>query len=504
MSSTLLGIDIGTSLIKVALIDDDAACLALAERPVRTAMPSAGTAEQDPAAITADIMALLAEVVARQPAAARQVAAIGASGQTAGAMAVDKRGAALTPWYPSGLDTRLRPQLDRMKATAGAALFASNGAWPFMTPRMAWLRDTAPATFEAIACVPSLAGFVLGSLAADPLPAMAMDATTMTWSGAADLAARRWSPELMQALDLPFRMLAPAVPSLSIVGRLGPAVAAATGLSAGIPLAVGIGDTVASLIGANVLSPGEVYSVNGSFTNYLVCLDRCLIDTGAERFQPLASPLDDIWYAILYIAGGGFVHRRMAGLLGGNPDSPDYEALDAAAAAVEPGAAGLSFMPYALGRFCPPEPHASGGFHGLNLAHERGEVWRSVLEGLSFDMLDLTQGIGERIEGWKPQTLRLTGGGARSGLWCQMQADMLGVSAERFSAAASAPVGAALTAGVTVGVWPDLRTAAGRLRIPSDRFEPDRHRTESYARLAARRRGLIEHLRPGWAYLAEA
>lgn len=502
MSSTLLGIDVGTSLIKVAMVDDRAVCLAEAERPVRTAMPSAGTAEQDPAAVMADVVALLAEVVARQPAAARRVVAIGASGQSAGAMAVDRDGAALTPWYPSGLDTRFRPQLDRMKAIAGAQLFASNGAWPFTTPRMAWWRDTVPATFEKIACVPSLAGFVLGSLAADPLPAMAMDATTMTWSGAADLAARGWNAELMRAVGLPFHMLAPAVPSLSMVGRLGRAAAAATGLSVGIPLAVGIGDTVASLIGANVLSPGEVYSVNGSFTNYLVCLDRCLIDTGAERFQPLASPLDDVWYAILYIAGGGFVHRRMADLLGGT-GVPNYEGLDTAAAAVAPGAAGLSFVPYALGRFCPPEAQASGGFHGLTLAHERGEMWRSVLEGLSFDMLDLTEGIGDRIEGWRPHMLRLTGGGARSELWCQLQADMLGVPAERFSAAASAPVGAALTAGVTAGLWPDLRTAASLLRIPSDRFEPDRRRTGTYARLAARRRGLIEHLRSSWAYLAE-
>lgn len=504
MSATVLGIDVGTSLIKICLVDADAVCLAEAERPVRTAMPEAGVAEQDGAAVIAAILAMLAEIAERQPEAVSRLAAIGASGQTAGSIAVDRQGAPLTPWYPSALDTRFRPQLERMKAIAGDVLFARNGAWPFTTPRMLWWRDTSPATFDAIACVPSLAGFVIGSLAEAPLPAMACDATTLTWYGAADLAARRWDDDLVRAFGLPAAVLPPLVPSFSVVGALGRSVAAATGLSPGIPLVVGIGDTVASLIGANVLTPGEVYSVNGSFINYLVCLDRCLIDAGQERFQPLASPLDDVWYAILYVAGGGFVHRRMAGLLGGGEGAETFAALDEAAAAVPPGAAGLAFMPYMLGRFCPPQPHASGGFHGLTLAHGRGEAWRAVMEGLTFDLIDTTEAIAEHIEGWRPQTLRLTGGGARSALWCRMQADMLGVPAERFGAAPSAPTGAALTAGVAVGLWPDLRSAAGRIRLQSDRFEPDRANTEVYARLAGRRRGLIERLKPAWDYLAEA
>jgi xylulokinase len=492
-----LGIDVGTSLIKACLIAADTTCLAEVERPIGTYMPRAGVAEQDGAAMIAEVVGLLAELVARCPDAAARVAAIGASGQNAGSMAVGRDGAPLTPWYPSGLDTRFRPQLQRMQAIAGAELFARNGAWPFTTPRLLWWHDTMPLVFDRIACVPPLGSFVIGSLAEKPLAAMAADATTLTWYGAADLATRQWDAGLIRAFDLPEHVLPTLVPSCSVVGRLSAAISAKTGLAAGIPLAVGIGDTVASLVGANVLSPGEVYSVNGSFTNYLVCLDRCLVDVGKERYQPLASLLDDVWYAILYIAGGGFVHRQMAALLG-----EDFAALDAAAAGVAPGADGLAFMPYVLGRFCPPEPRASGGFHGLTLAHGRGEVWRAVLEGLTFDLLDLTEAVAARIEGWQPHTVRLTGGGARSALWCQMQADMLGVPGERFRSAPSAPVGAALTAGVAVGVWPDLRTAAAQIRLSSERFAPNLDNAKTYARLVERRRGLIEHLRPGWDYLA--
>ena len=502
MTATLLGIDIGTSLIKVALIDERAVCLAMAEAPISTMMPEAGTAEQDTSPMVADVFRLIREIADRQASAVRHVAAIGASGQTAGAMAVDRSGAALTPWYPSGLDTRFLRQLAEMKAKVGEALFASNGAWPFMTPRLAWWREVMPDVYARIAMAPSLAGFVLGSMAQDPLPAMAMDATTMTWSGAADIANRRWNRDLVRDAGLSPEKLAPDVPSLSIVGHLGESAARQTGLRQGIPLAVGIGDTVASMIGANVLTPGEVYSVNGSFTNYLVCLDRCLIDQGIERFQPLASPIDDVWYVILYIAGGGFVHHHLAGLLSGSEGPPDYRMLDEAAALVAPGSDGLNFMPYALGRFCPPEPRASAGFHGLTLAHGRGAIWRSVLEGLSYDMLELTEGVGARIKGWRPEALRLTGGGARSALWCQMQADMLGVPAQRFSSADSAPIGAALAAGAATGVWSDLRHAAATLRNPGEFFAPDRARTEAYARLVARHRKLAEELQPSWSHLA--
>ena len=504
MTATLLGIDVGTSLIKACLIDAAAACLVEVERPLDTRMPAAGIAEQDAGSIAAAVQGLLREIVERAPKAAANVAAIGASGQTAGAMAVDRNGDPLTPWFPSALDTRFRSQLDRMKAVAGEQLFARNGAWPFTTPRMLWWQDTAPATFAKIACVPSLAGYVIGSLAEAPLAAMASDATTLTWYGAADLAARRWDLDLAASLGLREQMLPPLVNSLSIVGQLSEAVAAATGLKAGIPLAVGIGDTVASLIGANVLTPGEVYSVNGSFTNYLVCLDRCLIDVGAERYQPLASPLNDVWYAILYVAGGGFTHRHMAKLLGTGDDAAAFKLLDEAAAASEPGTSGLAFMPYFLGRFCPPEANASGGLHGMTLAHGRGDVWRAVLEGLTFDLLDMTDAIAGRIEGWRPRALRLTGGGAKSRLWCEMQADMLGVPAERFGASPSAPMGAALTAGVSVGVWPDLRTAAGNIRLPSETILPNLNKTKRYADLAQKRRELIASLRPSWAHLASA
>ncbi len=503
MAATLLGIDVGTSLVKACLLDADATVIAETQRPVATSMPSPGAAEQDATAIMADIVAMLAEIQALHPDAAARVAAIGASGQTAGAMAVGCDGAPLTPWYPSGLDTRFRSHLARMQAIAGRALFARNGAWPFTTPRILWWRDTQPGIFGRIARVPSIAGFVIGSLAADPLTAMAVDATTLTWYGAADLAKRHWDDGLVQAFGLPPHLLPPIVPSFSVVGELSREVASATRLVAGTPLVVGIGDTVASLIGANVLTPGEVYSVNGSFTNYLVCLDRCLIDDAAERFQPLASPLADVWYAILYIAGGGFVHRQMATLLAGGCDASDFATLDAAAAGVAPGAGGLMFMPYALGQFCPPRPHASAGFHGMTLAHGRGEAWRAVLEGLTFDLLDMTDAIVGHIPGWRPQTLRLTGGGSNSALWCQMQCDMLGIPAERFTASAGAPVGAALTAGVAAGVWPDLRTAASRIQLQAEQFTPDAAKTDICARLAQRRRGLIERLAPAWDYLSE-
>lgn len=504
MSGTFLGIDVGTSLIKLALIDETANCLAEVERPLATHMPRSGVAEQDGAAIVATVAELMSELSGRLPDAIRRLAAISASGQSAGAIAVDRDGKPLTPWYPSALDTRFRPQLDALRQRLGPRLFRANAAWPYTVPRLLWWRETGVADWSRIASVPSLAGFVLGSLADDPLPAMAMDASALTWYGAADLQRRRWDDELVELIGLDRRHLPPIEPSGTVVGRLSSAVAAATGLPAGVPLIVGLGDTVASLVGANVLDPGDVLSVNGSFTNYLVCLDRCLNDAAHEMVQPLASPLPDVWYALLYIGGGGFVHRQMAESLAGVADADAYARLDAEAAAEPPGCGGLTFLPYSLGRFCPPEPGARGGFHGLAMGHGRGALWRAVVEGLTYDLIDMVDIVKEQIPGWRPKRIRITGGGGNSRLWCRIQADMLGVPGERYLAAPSAPVGAALHAGVAVGAWPDLRSAASLIRLEAESIPFDAEATATYADAARRRRRLIEALQPVWAETAAA
>jgi xylulokinase len=503
MATTLLGVDVGTSLIKASFVDDRAQPIASVERSLPIHIPSVGVAEQDARGLIRLLAEMLRELTERESESARSIVAIGVSAQTAGSMAVDREGEALSPWFPSAMDTRAQPQLDRLKAKLGAAIFASNGAWPFTVPRILWWQDTSKDTFGRIACVPSLAGYVVGSMSEDRLEAMTIDATSMTWYGAADIAARTWNNALIGEIGLPHRVLPDVRSSFSTVGRLGQRFADLTGLPAGVPIVNGMGDTAASLVGADVLKPGEVYAVNGSFTNYLVCQDRCLIDDWGGLFQPLASPLPDVWYSLLYIAGGGFVHRRMAEMLSGGGQR-DYAALDTLAGHVPAGSNGLWYLPYAHGRFCPWEPNASAGFHGLNLTHERGEMWRAVIEGLTYDLQDLTEAVSQRIDGWHPEALRITGGGANSALWCQVQADMIGAPSERYLSAPSAPIGAALVAGVALGVWPDLRTAVTNIRKDSERFEPDPLRFERYRELALARQSLIETLRPSWDYLTRS
>jgi xylulokinase len=131
-------------------------------------------------------------------------------------------------------------------------------------------------------------------------------------------------------------------------------------------------------------------------------------------------------------------------------------------------------------------------------------MWRAVIEGLTFDLHDLTEAVSQRIDGWHPEALRITGGGANSALWCQVQADMIGAPGERYRSAPSAPIGAALVAGVALGVWPDLQTAVSNIRKDGERFEPDPLRVERYRELALARQSLIETLRPSWDYLARS
>ncbi len=131
-------------------------------------------------------------------------------------------------------------------------------------------------------------------------------------------------------------------------------------------------------------------------------------------------------------------------------------------------------------------------------------MWRAVVEGLTYDLIDMVDIVKAKVPGWQPKRIRITGGGGNSRLWCRIQADMLGVPGERYLAAPSAPVGAALNAGVAVGAWPDLKVAASLLRLEAETVPFDASATVAFAEGARRRRRLIVGLRPFWAETAAA
>ena len=311
MSQTfLIGVDLGTSVVKTSLFNTEGRLKADATRATGLNQPAPGKADQSGEDFVVATLETVREVVERAGIAPSSVAAIAFDGQMAGAMGIDRDWNALTPWYPSALDNRYLPYIDEMVARAGGQVVALNGSLPFMAPRMLWWQDKHPDLYRCIHKVLMLANYVAGRLADLRADDAFIDPSYLTWIGVSDTEGRRWSEELADVCGIPLAKLPRIVPSTEVIGRLSAESASVCGLPAGIPLVAGAGDQVAGCLGAGLVRSGQLVEVAGTFPVLATCLDSYFSDTRYGMLQSLAGPLGaDHWYPMMYISGGGLTHR---------------------------------------------------------------------------------------------------------------------------------------------------------------------------------------------------
>lgn len=494
----LIGVDLGTSVVKATLFDTAGVAVADAARPAPLHQPGPGLAEQQGEDFVRAALETIGEVVGRAGVAPAGVAAIAFAGQMAGAIAIDRDWNALTPWYPSALDARYQPFLARMQEdpSAGSRLVALNGSLPFMAPRMLWWQAEYPDMYKRVAKVLILANYVAGRLAGVRADDAFIDPSYLTWIGLSDTARRAWSPELATLLDLPLDKLPRIVPATTVIGHLSAAAGRECGLAAGVPLVAGAGDQVAGCLGAGLVESGQLVDVAGTFPVLATCLDRFLADTRFGMLQPLAGPLgDDHWYPMMYIGGGGLTHRwfrdqfRAEGL-------DTFEALDAQAAELSPGAEGLLFIPHLVGRTCPPDPDVRGAWIGFTWTHTRAHFYRALLESIAYDFAVALEVVRAYFPDATFAEVRVIGGGAKSRLWNQIKADVLGLPYVRLQREDVAALGCAIMAGHAVGIYPDMAAAARQLAPTAGRVEPRAAHHEYYKPYVATYRQAFDHLRP--------
>ena len=312
----LIGVDLGTSVVKAGLYDTDGNLVAAATRTAPLRQPAPGVAEQDGEEFAAAAAATIGEVMSRARAAPTQVAGLACDGQMGGAMGVDQRFEPLTPWYPSGLDGRYLPHQRQLADRAGARLIELCGDLPIMAPRMLWWRQEAPERYRRIAKVVTLAGYVAGRMAGLTAEQAFVDPSYLTWIGLNDTACHRWSPELAEATGLGTDGLAKLpriVPATAVVGHLSRQAAAQCGLAAGVPVVAGAGDQAAGFLGAGMVDEGQLIDVAGTFPVFGICVRDYFADRDTRMLKPIASPLRaGAWYSVMYINGGGLTHRWFA------------------------------------------------------------------------------------------------------------------------------------------------------------------------------------------------
>jgi xylulokinase len=486
--TAVVGVDVGTTGTKAGAYRLDGTALGTAHVATRLRRSGPGHVDQDPVELLDSVYAALAECVRRSAIRPDEVGAIAVTGQMAGVMGVGESGEAVTP-YDSWLDSRCAPQLRRLAAGHGDLLVERTGCPPMLdhAPKMQWWRDERPAEYARIRAFVMPAAYAAMRMAGLGGDRAFIDPSYLHFTGVADARTCTWSPELLSALGLDGERMPAIVPSTAVIGAVTPEAAARAGLAAGTPIAAGLGDTAAGVLGAGIVRTGQLLDTAGTASVLVGSVDEFVPDR-EHGLMLMRGVLGDQYLALNYVAGGGLCLPWLSKLAGAEGEAGDATALErlfAEAGAAPPGADGLMFLPHVEGRIAPYDPAMRGGWLGLSLAHGRGHLARSMLEAVAFEYAIYLRAMRRTHPDVAFDDARAIGGGARSAVWNQIKSDVLGVPVARVAAEETATRGAALVAGAAAGLLDDLPAVAAATPV-TDRVEPDAARHARYAPLVDR------------------
>jgi xylulokinase len=457
VAEVTLGLDLGTSGVKVVALARDGQTLAQSTHAYPLLTPQPGWTEQRPQDWSDATFAALREVAGQLQAAGHVPLALGLSGQMHGAVFLDARGEPVRP-APLWNDQRTAEAVSEIEASLPRAeLIARTGnraVTGFQLPKLLWLRQAEPENFARTRHVllpKDYLGYVLtGRMHTEPSDASGV--------GALNLASRTWDQEVLGALNLPADLFPEVIDSWAVSGHLIPEVASRTGLPAGLPVVAGGGDNAAAGIALGLSSRRpQVGSVS--------------LGTSGVLFVPLLNPTPDPEGRVHLFAhaDGGYnllgVTLSAAGALQWFRDRLAPEAsfgtLLTEAAAVPAGADGLTFLPFLSGERSPHmRADLRASFSGLSLAHGRGHMVRALLEGTAFALADAYE-VMRPLSG--VTSLLATGGGARSDLWLGLVGGALELDVRRTSAEPGAAEGAAMLAMPAAGLYASVQDVVSAL-----------------------------------------
>jgi xylulokinase len=478
---SLVGIDVGTSGVKGLAIDPAGEVVARAEAEYPLSTPRLGWAEQDPA----DWWTATEAVLSRLQEVAGVPEGIGLSGQMHGLVALDAGNQVLRPailWN----DQRTAVECEEIERTLGRErllALTGNRALPgFTAPKLLWLRGHEPDVWRRIARIALPKDYVRLRLCGEH----AIDVADASGTLLLDVAGRRWSEEMLEALQLDPGWLPPVLESPALSGH----TAAGVAVAEGVPVAAGAGDQAAGALGVGVDRPGPLSVALGTSGVVFAALDAFAADP-AGRVHAFCHAVPGAWHAMgVMLSAAGSLRWLRDTAAAGVP----YDRLTAEAAAWPAGTEGLTFLPYLVGERTPhADPDARGAFTGLTVRHDRGALVRAVLEGVAFGLRDSLDLIVEL--GGEPALGRVSGGGARSDLWLAIVASALELPLQRVTVDEGAAFGAAILGGVAAGVWPDVQAGVAATVAPREQIDPVSEWVECYRERREQFRALYPALR---------
>ena len=468
--------DLGTTGIKVALYSETGRLLAAASRERSLRFPAPGQVEQPNDEGYRLQLAAMREAVQRagvHPAAVRAIAlscqrgtvvplAPGATPLQDAVVWMDRRGMAICQ------ELKESPGLERWYDACGSPLVPFTGI-----SKILWFQRHRPDLFERARFVPNQTAHALWLGAEE----WACDASSASFFAAYDLAGGGWHQPLLTELGLRPEHLPAMRRSTDVVGGLSAAAAEAAGLAPGTPIVIGGGDGQCAGLGSGCTSTGQVMVNLGTAAGVQTFLPAPRLDPG-RNLNCGAHVISGAWEMEGHTQASGVALKWLRDTIGqaeiaaaGSPEGA-YALLDAVAAAAPPGCRGLVFLPTMNGSSAPLDrPQARGAWIGLGLEHDRACLVRSVLEGVCLEVrwiLTAMQAAGVSVE-----AIRIVGGGARSPLWCQMHADILGKPVLDPGVSDATLAGVAVCAGVAAGLYGDFAGGAELFQQGARTYLPD-------------------------------
>ncbi len=455
--SYFLGVDIGTSGTKTILINERGKILAEDSARYKLFHPRPLWCEQNPEDWWKATVKTIRSVVAKSGKSAASIKAIGLSGQMHGSVFLDKEDKVIRPallWN----DQRTAEECDEIESRAGGRralikMVANPALTGFTAPKILWLRNHEPRNYARLHKVLLPKDDVRRRLTGEYATEVS-DASGMLLL---DVKKRDWSTKLLSKLDLDSSLLGEVYESEDVTGTLTKKVAKTLGLTTDCVVVGGAGDCAANAVGTGVVKSGVLSTSIGTSGVMFVHSDEVQVDP-AGRLHTFCHAVRGKWHMMgVNLCAGGSL-QWFADNLCSEVGDKVYDVLNREATKANPGSDGLFFLPYLAGERTPhADPDARGCFVGLTLAHQRSQLARSIMEGVTYSMRDSLEIIREMNVPVKQ--VRVSGGGSKSKLWRQLQADVFGTKAVTINAEQGPAYGVALLAAVGAGAYKNVQQA---------------------------------------------
>lgn len=473
-----LGIDVGTGGTRALVIDGKGKVVASASAEHENfASPRPGWAEQDPRDWWRACGIAVKKALKTSKLKAADIACVGFSGQMHGAVLLDSSDEVVRPaiiWC----DQRSEAQSQALEQMFGRDTLIRLTCNPpltnFTLTKLLWVRETEPKNWARVAHVMLPKDYVRFRLTGE----RAIDMADASGTLLLDVTNRRWSSEVLGKTDIKIELLPALFESPQVCGKVSAEGAKATGLRDGTPVVAGAGDQAAGAVGMGIARAGAVSATIGTSGVVFASTDRPAMDPQG-RLHTFCHAIPGRWHVMGVTQAAGLSLRwyrdqfgaASPGLQKKSRRDP-YDVLAEEAGAAPVASEGAFWVPYLMGERTPHlDPNARAALIGLSASHKRGHVIRAIMEGVAFSLKD-TFTIFDEMK--IPVTsIRLGGGGARSPLWRQIQADVYGHEVEIVQAEEGAAYGAAILAGNGAGAWKSVEEACDAVVRVAKRIKPN-------------------------------